>query len=210
MDSAAAQARATMCDRGGLRRVRARWRRTHHSSLSPSLPPPRPRKLTEALHRKLGHGVRDLLEQDRAQASVKAERALVLEDVRKAGRQRLRESLVRDGADAHGLQRAQEQVRDELGECGRCEVDVRAIFPRLLLRQGLGHQDLEKLDTAELEPALHEVAAKGRAQARQQCAGALGGDHAPECVNHALAVLGGVQLDARLHHVHGLHRGSGQ
>ena len=57
-----------------------------------------------------------------------------------------------DSPDTGGLERAQEDVSDELGHCGGSEVDRGLVLPRGALAQDAGGLDLEKLDTTELEP----------------------------------------------------------
>ena len=57
-------------------------------------------------------------------------------------------------ADARGLERAEEDVGDELGHGGGAEVDIGAVVPRTLLAHPGREVDLEELDAAELEPTL--------------------------------------------------------
>mmetsp|Transcript_19424 Transcript_19424/g.52857 ORF Transcript_19424/g.52857 Transcript_19424/m.52857 type:complete len:332 (+) Transcript_19424:175-1170(+) len=164
-----------------------------------------------ALHGELRHGVRDLLEEDRAKAGVEAaDDALLLHEPRRNAGEGRREGGVRDAPDAARLQGAEEAVGDELGAGGRPEVDGHAVVPRLLVSNGLHGLDLEELDAAKLEPALDEVAnARGR-QARGERHGALLLDHLAEAADQALVVLRGLQLDARLHDVDGADRAVGE
>lgn len=149
-----------------------------------------------ALDGKLGHGVRNLLEEDGTKAGVEAEEAVGRDHAGHAGAEALGEGGVRDGPDAHGLERAEEQVCDELCAGGRGEVDVGALLPGLALAEPLGKVDLEELDTAKLEPALDKVAGGGGAETGGEGHGALGRDDLPKGVNHALVVGDGVELDA--------------
>mmetsp|Transcript_18283 Transcript_18283/g.56712 ORF Transcript_18283/g.56712 Transcript_18283/m.56712 type:complete len:378 (-) Transcript_18283:16-1149(-) len=159
-----------------------------------------------ALDGELGHGVRDLLEQNRAEAGVEAlEHAVVLDDLRDRGDEARRELRVRHEADAGGLERAQEDVGDELGARRGHEVDHGAVVPRLLVAEVRRHVDLEELNTAELEPALDEVADGGRAEARGEAGHALLGDDGAEARDHTLVVLLRLELDAGLDDVDGAH-----
>lgn len=54
---------------------------------------------------------------------------------------------------------------------------------------------LEKLITAELEGALEKVSSSGRTKAGQQSTGALLRDDLAKTADHALVVLGRVELD---------------
>mmetsp|Transcript_29709 Transcript_29709/g.73614 ORF Transcript_29709/g.73614 Transcript_29709/m.73614 type:complete len:401 (-) Transcript_29709:278-1480(-) len=155
-----------------------------------------------ALHRELGHGVRHLLEQDGPEAAVeRRHHALLRRHLAHGAEHAVGVRRVGHQADAGGLERAQEHVRDGLGDGGGAQVDGVAVVPRLLLRQVLGRLHLEELHASELEPALHEVPEGGGAQPREQRACALLRDGLLEPADHA-GVLGRVQLHARLHHVH--------
>ena len=158
--------------------------------------------LGRSLHSELGHGVRDLLEEDGHQAGVPSHDALALNQ-RPHGREgALGERGVRDLTDARGLQGAEEDVGNELGAGRGPKHDGGPHVPSLLVAQGLGELDLEELVAAELEPALHEVAGGRGPQARGQHTGALLSDHLAADAQKASRVLHGVQLDAGLHHVH--------
>ena len=107
-----------------------------------------------ALDGKLGHGVRDLLHADRAEAGVEtAEDTLLLDEAAGAANEAAGEGRVGDEADTGGLKRAEEDVGDELGAGGGAEVDGDLVVPGALVAEGLPGLDLEELDTTELEPA---------------------------------------------------------
>ena len=55
-------------------------------------------------------------------------------------------------SDAGGLQGAQEDISDELGHGGRCQVDGSLVVPGLLVTKVLCELNLEEFDTSELEP----------------------------------------------------------
>ena len=99
-----------------------------------------------ALHGELSHGVGDLLEEDGTEASVEAEETVGGEHAAHAGAKALGEGRVRDGADADGLERAEEEISNELGHGRRREVDVSALLPRLALADASGNVHLEEFD----------------------------------------------------------------
>ena len=113
---------------------------------------------------------------------------------------------VADKADAAGLVRAEEDVRDELGHRGRGKVDAVAVVPGRLLADLVGDVDLEELHTSELEPALDEVALARRHEAGEERAGALARDNLADAADEPLVVFDGVKLNARLHHIDGRER----
>jgi len=102
----------------------------------------------------LGHGVWDLLEEDWDKSRVEATDETVLGGDRSEGtwHGQLGESLVRDLTDAGSLERAEEDISDELSTGGSTEVDVVAVIPARLVAEGLGKGDLEVLKASELEP----------------------------------------------------------
>ena len=107
-----------------------------------------------ALDGKLGHGVRDLLHADRAEAGVEtAEDTLLLDEAGGAADEAAGKGRVGDEADTGGLKRAEEDVGDELGAGGGAEVDGGLVVPGALVAEDLPGLDLEELDTTELEPA---------------------------------------------------------
>ena len=158
--------------------------------------------LRRTLDGKLGHGVWDLLEEDRHQSCVPAHDALPL-DQRLHGREgALGEGGVGDLSDAGGLQRAKEDVGDELRAGRGSQHDRGPHVPCLLVAEGFRELDLEELVPAELEPALHEVARRrGPKPSGQDPRALLGHNLAPDAQEPSL-VLHRVQLDAGLHHVH--------
>mmetsp|Transcript_34731 Transcript_34731/g.82299 ORF Transcript_34731/g.82299 Transcript_34731/m.82299 type:complete len:301 (+) Transcript_34731:38-940(+) len=158
------------------------------------------------LHGELGHGVGHLLAEDGTEARVEARHhALLLGDERHGRRRRRSERGVRHELDAGRLERAEEDVSDELGHRRGREVDGQAVVPRALLTQSLDELDLEELNTAELEPALDEVADNGRAKTSGKRAHTLGGDDLAETADHTLVVHVRHELHASLDDVHGAH-----
>ena len=72
---------------------------------------------------------------------------------------------IRHGADARGLKRAEEAVRDELSTSCSTEVDGRLVLVGLFLTHHLCSVDFEQLHPTELEPALDGVANSSRSKA---------------------------------------------
>merc|ERR1719273_923262 len=157
-----------------------------------------------ALHRELGHGVGDLLAEDRHEAGVeRADEALLGHHLRRAADHGVGVGRVGDQPDAARLVGTEENVRDELGHGAGREVDRVAVVPGFLFSHTLRDVDLEELDAAELEPALDEVALGRRAEAGQKAVHALGLDHLPKPTNEALIIDVRLQLDLRFDDVDG-------
>ena len=108
--------------------------------------------------------------------------------------------------DARRLERAQEDVRNELGARGREEVDRGLVVPRSALSDRSRDVDLEELDTAKLEPALDKVAHDRGAEACGEGASTLLSNDRAEAANHAFVVLDRVELDPSLDDVNGAKR----
>jgi len=160
-----------------------------------------------ALHGEFCHGVGDLLEQDGPEPGVEGrDGPHVLRHLRHRGDSAVGVCWVGDLADAGGLQRAQEDVRNELRRRRGSEIDVVPVVPRALRAEGSGDLDLEELHPAELEPSLHEVPHSGGAEAGSQALHPLLLNDLLEAADHAAVVGGGVQLDAGLDDVHRAHR----
>lgn len=139
-----------------------------------------------------------LLEEDGAKSGVKSAHSLILEDLSETTNQAVSKARRGNQADTRCLKGAQRDRSKELGAGGRHGVDGGAVLPRLLDAQEVDGLLLEELVAAELEGALDEVAREGRAEARQEGAGALVLDHLPEPADHAAVVRGRVQLDLGL------------
>ena len=156
-----------------------------------------------ALHCELGHGVGNLLEEDGSEASVEAEDTVSLEHARCTGTKALGECGVRHGADADGLEGAEENVGDELGAGRGSQVDEVAVVPGSLRTDLISKLDLEELKTAELEKALHEVAGSGGAEARGQHTHTFSGDNLPHAADEAISSSDAAELDAGLDNIDG-------
>ena len=158
--------------------------------------------LRRTLDRELGHGVWDLLEEDRHKPCVPAHDALPLDQCLHGREGAFREGGVGDLSNAGSLQRAKEDVSDELRAGRGSQHDRSPHVPCLLVSEGFGELDFEELVATELEPALHEVAGRRGPKPRgQHTRTLLGHNLAPDAQEPTL-VLHWVQLDAGLHHVH--------
>jgi hypothetical protein len=146
----------------------------------------------------LGHGVGDLLEQDRAEPSIEGTDAFRAQDLAEAANKPVGVGRLGDETDARGFQRAERDVGEELAERRGRQVDARAVVARVLHAQLIDELRLEELVAAKLEGALQEVAGGGRAKACQQRAGTLICDHLAEATDHAAVVGCWVQLNAGL------------
>jgi len=156
----------------------------------------------DTLHRKLGHRVWDLLEQHWAETRVEAaENTFILHQTRSNAAQAVGVGWVGHCANAARLQWAQEDICNEFGASRGTEVDGSAVVPGLLLTEGRGGLGLDQLDTAELEPALDEVADGGGAQTCGQRHGTLLSDHLSEAADHARVVLLWLELHAGLDNI---------
>lgn len=152
---------------------------------------------------KLGHGVRDLLGEDGDESRVEPANTFVLQNLSEAVSEAVAELRVRNGTDAHGLQRAEEDISDELGGRGGAKVNIRLIIPRLLLPHHLHGLDFEELHAAEFKPTLYEIAEGGGAKASGQGHGALLGHDLTHPPDESGVVLDRVQLHAGLDDVDG-------
>jgi hypothetical protein len=72
---------------------------------------------------KLGHGVRDLLEEDRAETGVKGTNTLFTEDTSETASETVGERGLRDETDTGSLKGTESNVGKELGDTGCSEVD---------------------------------------------------------------------------------------
>ena len=142
-----------------------------------------------SLHGEFGHGVGDLLGKDGGETGVETNESLgsghLDESISEAGG----EGGVGHGADAHGLERAEEDICDKLGSGGGSEVNGGLVVPGLFLSERLGEVDLDELDSSELEPTLDEVTKGGGTKTGCEGHGSLLGNDLTESADEALVVL---------------------
>lgn len=139
-----------------------------------------------------------LLEQNGAEASVEGTDALLLQHLAEAAQQAIGVGGLRDETDTGGLERAEGNVGEELGDSGRGDVDEGAVVDGVLVAEDVDGLLLEQLVSSELESTLQEVSGGGGTEASEQSAGALSLDDLLEATDHAAVVLDGVELDTGL------------
>lgn len=84
--------------------------------------------LSNLEHGKLGHGVRNLLEQDGSESSVESSNTLFPCDPGETGQKSVGKARLGDESDSSGLERAESNVGKELGNGGSSEVDGSSVF----------------------------------------------------------------------------------
>lgn len=139
-----------------------------------------------------------LLEQNGAESGVEGTEALVLGHLGEAAQQTVGVGGVGDETDTGGLERAEGNIGDELGACGRGQVDTGTVVGGILVADDVDSLLLEELVSSELEGTLHEVTSSGGTESGQQSASTLRLDDLLEATDHALVVLEGVKLDTGL------------
>jgi hypothetical protein len=139
-----------------------------------------------------------LLEEDRTESRVESTDTLVLEDLSETADQTAGKGGLRDETDTSGLERAQSDISEELGESGRSQVDSSAVVSSGLVTELVDELLLEELVTTELEGTLEEVTGGGRTETSQQSAGTLLLDDLTETTDQTTVVGDGVQLNSGL------------
>lgn len=150
----------------------------------------------------LGHGVWNLLEQNRTEPAVEGTDTFVGEDLAEAGDEAVGKGWLGDETDTGGLERAEGDVSEELGKGGGDEVDGRSVVGRGFISEVVDGLLLEEFVSAKLEGALEEVAGEGWANTGQQSAGTFIGDDLSEAADETSVVCDGIQLYSCLHAIH--------
>mmetsp|Transcript_32364 Transcript_32364/g.45127 ORF Transcript_32364/g.45127 Transcript_32364/m.45127 type:complete len:243 (+) Transcript_32364:281-1009(+) len=118
-----------------------------------------------ALYGKLGHGVRNLLEKDRAESGVETlDETIFGEDLGECANEAASVFRVGNQTNTGCLERTEENVRDELSASSCPEVDRNAKLPRPRLAELRSKVDLEELNTTKLKPPLDKVSNDSRAE----------------------------------------------
>ncbi len=146
----------------------------------------------------LGHGVWDLLEQDRTETAVESTKTLGPCDLAETRDETGSEGGFGDETDTGSLKRAEGNVGKEFGASGGSEVDGGSVVGGRLVAEGVDALLLEEFVTSELEGTLQEITCKGWANTGQKSACALICNDFSEASNHASVVCDGVELDSRL------------
>ena len=136
----------------------------------------------------LGHGVRDLLEQDGAETGVESAGALLSEDSEETAGKAVGEARLGDESDSGGLKRAEGNVGEELGDTGGTEVDGLSVLSSSVNADVVDGLLLPELVTTELEGSLDGVTDDGGAKTGQESTSSLLGDDLSESTNHTLFV----------------------
>ena len=156
-----------------------------------------------ALDGKLGHSVRNLLEENGAKTSIETHDSISGDKLGQTFGQRLGKGGIRDGANTNSLEGTEKQVGDKLSTGSRDEVDSVAVLPGLFRTELFGNVDFEELDSSKLEPALDEISGGSGSETSAQHTDTLSLDNLAKSRDHAVLVRDGVQLHASLDHVDG-------
>lgn len=159
-------------------------------------------------HCKLGHRVRNLLEQDRTETSVETGNTFFPCDSGEATGETVGERGLGDESDSGGFERAKGDVGEEFGDAGRSEVDCLTVlsgrvdadgvdgdlFPEFVTARGAlaraialwwhsgGDPDLP----SELQGSLDGVSEDGGTETGQQRTGTFSRDNLSETTDHSL------------------------
>ena len=151
----------------------------------------------------LGHGVGDLLEQDGAETGVEAANTLLTGDAEEARGETVGERGLRDETDTGGLEGAEGNVGEELGDTRGTEVDGLAVLRGLLDTEVVDGLLLPELVSTELEGTLDGVTGDGGAETGEEGTSTLVLDDLAEGVDHTLVVDLGLKLDTGLDDIDG-------
>lgn len=151
----------------------------------------------------LGHGVRNLLEQDGTEARVESTNTLVLHDLGETTKETVGELGLRDETDTGGLERAEGNVGEELGDTRGTEVDGLTVLRGGLDTEVVNGLLLPELVSTELEGTLDGVTGNGGAETGEEGTSTLVLDDLAEGVDHTLVVDLGVKLDTGLDDIDG-------
>jgi hypothetical protein len=120
-------------------------------------------KLNEYLRSKfeddeLGHGVRNLLEEDRTETRVEAlDDTFFLGDLGETAQETVSETGLGDETDTGSFQRTESNISEEFSNGGGTQVDGSAVFSGLFNTNGINEGLLPEFVTTELEGTLQEV-----------------------------------------------------
>lgn len=146
----------------------------------------------------LGHGVRDLLEQDGTETAVESTETFRLRDLAETRDETGGEGRLGHETDTGGFEGAEGNVGEEFSGSGGGEVDGGSVVGGGFVTELVDTLLLEELVSTKLESTLQEVTSEGRADTGQQSACALVGNDFSETSDHAIVVRDGVELDSGL------------
>jgi len=113
----------------------------------------------------LGHGVRNLLEQDGAETTVESTDTFILENLAETANKAGGEGGLGNKTDTGGFEGAQGNVGEEFGSGSRGKVDGGSVVGSSLITEQVDGLLLEELVTSELEGSLQEITGECRAKA---------------------------------------------
>jgi hypothetical protein len=151
----------------------------------------------------LGHGVRDLLEQNGTETGVESTEALVLDNLAEARNETAGVGGLGDETDTGGLERAQGDIGEELSSGGRGQVDSSSVLGSGLVAKSIDPLLLEELVTTELQGTLEEVTSEGRTNTGEKSGSTLILDNLAEATDETTVVGSGVELDTGLDDIDG-------
>lgn len=146
----------------------------------------------------LGHGVRNLLEEDGTETRVESANTLVLEDLAETAQKTASELRLRDKTNTGSFKGAEGNVGEEFSGSGRGEVDGSTVLGGVLKTELVDPLLLEEFITTELEGTLEEVTGGGRTETGKESASTLVGNDLAETTDHTAVVCSRVKLDSGL------------
>ena len=146
----------------------------------------------------LGHGVRNLLEQDGSESRVEGTDSLVLGNLGHSRDKSTGKGWLGNETDTGGLKGTEGDIGKELCEGRGSEVDCGAVLDGILVSEKVDGLLLEKLISSELESTLEEVSSDCGSESGEKSSSSLRRDDLAESGDHALVVDGGLELDTSL------------
>ena len=135
----------------------------------------------------LGHGVRDLLEEDGTETGVEGTGTLLSEDSEETTGETVGKGGLGDESDSGGLEGAEGNVGEELGDTGSSEVDGLSVVSGSVNAEDVDGLLLPELVTSELEGTLDGVTDNGGTETGEQSTSSLGGNDLSESTDHSLS-----------------------
>jgi len=136
----------------------------------------------------LGHGVWDLLEENGTETSVEGTGTLLTEDTEETTGKTVGERRLGDKTDTGGLERAEGNVGEELGDTRGTEVDGLTVLTGSVNTESVDGLLLPELVTSELQGTLNGVTDNGGTETSKKGTSSLGSNDLSESTNHTLEV----------------------
>lgn len=151
----------------------------------------------------LGHGIRNLLEEDRAETGVEGSGTFLPQNPKETTGKTVGERWLRDKPDSSGLKGTESNVGEELGDGRGTKVDGLSVLTGLVDTNEVNGLLLPKLVTTELEGTLDGVTDGGGAETSEKSTGTLLGNDLSERGNHTPVVNLWFELDSGLDDING-------